>query len=247
MPDGLSEMQEESVAAAVECLLKRGDVSRTLSMVQSHASTGSRGDDVSTLGDPEELRSQASSRISAVGQSALKSLLSQALGTPSASAPVVNTGDMFLDATTDDMEPAKGKEGAEDDSDQPDDDEMSDLSGDALSIAASAVGRKALRELISKSTQPGTSSGPRTRPRRSRKMQRGTPPEKGGADPMENVHESDSDDLGSHLHGDAATVASAVGRTALQQLLATSQNAEASVEEDRQAMQDSEAESVTFF
>jgi hypothetical protein len=250
MPDGLSEMQEESLAAAVECLLKRGDVSRTISMFPTSASTSVREDDVSTLGDHDGLHSDVRSRVSGVGRSALMSLLSQAVGSPSDSLSRLKTGDLFLDASIDEVEHAKTNRGLDEDSDQYDDGEMSDLSDDALSITASAVGRRALDELISKSAQSGTASIARTRqPRKPRSKAPKPSPKKKPPDATKNVNESDSDDIESHLPGDASTVASAVGRTALKHLLTMSHNARAvDLEDDCAAIKDdSEVESINFF
>jgi hypothetical protein len=208
LPNGISELEKQSLTDAVKTLLKRGDLSRGSGMLEA------QGDDVSTLG----ATSAGDSRASGVGRNALQALLSQA-GLPAESAAtrrVVTNGDFFLGAMEDEELSRKDtrrlKKTVTNDGDE--DGELSDLSDDGLSIAASAVGRKALDMLIAKSTQSGAttaSASRRTEPRRSRTRRSTT----------KGIDEGDNDSDGESILflEDASAAASTVGRKALTDLL----------------------------
>lgn len=161
VPGGLSEVQQRSVQAALESLASRGDglIRRLMSAAPESDHGGNaltKADDVSTLGvSTNGVRFASSVASSNVGRLALQKLLLSAgqQSTLDTTLARDSEADTFLGAAPDVSKPLRSRRKAREPAPTDDHHNLSDLSSDedALSVAASTVGRKALLDLLAQS------------------------------------------------------------------------------------------------
>ncbi|GKY95618.1 hypothetical protein MPSEU_000523100 [Mayamaea pseudoterrestris] len=196
LPQELLCFQERSLMAAIETLLSRRKGTTFLASTQSATSNG-----ILTIG------SEATSKA---GRNALKCLMEMA----TISKQQSTMANLFFDTEQQSEPPLRNMLHSQWD----ETDDLSDVSlDDELSVAASAVGRNALSNLLCKSARNTTGTLP------SRKLSGNG--DDGAASSVENFRVNSNTAISAAFDRDCvtkSTVASAVGRNTLDQLLSTS-------------------------